>query len=208
MFSFFFFLFSLFLNFSTLCSFFCSFFSFFFFRRRKRKTVRGSKFNVCPQLCACHARHLRSSPAQHGGTHAPHPSPGRSHHHLSPNGAPLQQRACESRCGGTRPHVRQQSHKSASPDKRTNFSGPDNQPGAGTGPSQLEIRALLAAPCSLEGHTVSDGLQCHLGQCYLGQMLLRPMLVWSRRGFTRQPENSKRAHLMVPALQKHHHNST
>ena len=29
-----------------------------------------------------------------------------------------------------------------------------------------------------------------------------------RRGFTRQPENSKRAHLRAPALQKHHQNST
>ena len=28
------------------------------------------------------------------------------------------------------------------------------------------------------------------------------------RGFSRQPENSKRAHMRVPALQKHHQNST
>ena len=30
----------------------------------------------------------------------------------------------------------------------------------------------------------------------------------SRRGFTRQPENSKRAHFKGPALQKHHQIST
>ena len=35
-----------------------------------------------------------------------------------------------------------------------------------------------------------------------------PDPVWGRRGFTRQPENSKRAHFRVPALQKHHQNST
>ena len=38
----------------------------------------------------------------------------------------------------------------------TNFSGPNNQPGA-HGVHQLEIRALLVASCSLESHTVFDG---------------------------------------------------
>ena len=32
--------------------------------------------------------------------------------------------------------------------------------------------------------------------------------ILSRRGFTRRPENSKRAHLRVPTLQSHHQNST
>ena len=35
-----------------------------------------------------------------------------------------------------------------------------------------------------------------------------PPWLWGRRGFTRQIENSKRAHLRVPALQKHHQSFT
>ena len=35
-----------------------------------------------------------------------------------------------------------------------------------------------------------------------------PRRLWGRRGFTRQPKNSKRAHFRTPALQKHHQNST
>ena len=37
---------------------------------------------------------------------------------------------------------------------------------------------------------------------------VKPRRLWGRRGFTRQPKNSKRAHLRAPALQKHHQNST
>ena len=37
---------------------------------------------------------------------------------------------------------------------------------------------------------------------------VKPRRLRGRRGFTQQPENSKRAHLSAPALQKHHQNST
>ena len=37
---------------------------------------------------------------------------------------------------------------------------------------------------------------------------VKPRRLWGCRGFTRQPENSKREHFRAPAFEKHHQNST
>ena len=61
------------------------------------------------------------------------------------------------------------------------------------------------------GPSLFDHVDCaDFGQCNFGQTIFWPANLaplWGRRGFTRQPENSKRAHFRVPAF-KHHQNST
>ena len=65
------------------------------------------------------------------------------------------------------------------------------------GPPKISRFFFPLPPDHFRSFSLSGGLLVEFWSC-----------LWGRRGFTRQPENSKRAHLRVPALQKHHQIST
>ena len=58
------------------------------------------------------------------------------------------------------------------------------------GPTKISL-FFFASSLLSEGLLVEFWCFCHV----------RPRRLWGRRGFSRQPENSKRAHLSAPALQ-------
>ena len=90
------------------------------------------------------------------------------------------------------------------------FEGVGARRGGGGGPKIS--RFFFSLPPEISFFLLSlGGLLVELGRCsrawptqYVGFGWCR----WGRRGFTRQPENSKRAHFRAPALQKPHQNST